>query len=149
VGHVTPTPAGNWRANWRDPSGKQKAKTFKTKKAASGFLAEIETAKHRGVYVDPDAGKVRFGDFAARWLLGRQVEARTAERTLSYLRAHLLPRWGDVQLAQIDYMAVQEWVVQLGTKVARPPSASATACCGPSSTRPCGHASCRSTRRTV
>lgn len=120
MGHVTPTPAGNWRANWRDPAGKQKARTFQTKKAANAYLAEIESSKHRGAYVDPDAGKVRFDVFAARWLLGRQVEARTAERTTSLLRAHLLPRWGQMQLAQIDYMSVQAWVVELSRRLAAP-----------------------------
>ncbi|WP_433793057.1 tyrosine-type recombinase/integrase [Actinoplanes sp. CA-252034] len=120
MGHVISTPSGNWRANWRDPSGKQKAKTFKTKKAANAHLAEVESSKHRGTYVDPDAGKVRFAEFAARWLLGREVEARTAERTMSLLRTHLVPRWGALQLAQIDYMSVQEWVVELGTRLAPP-----------------------------
>jgi integrase len=123
VGHVSSTPAGNWRANWRDPAGNQKARTFKTKKAAKSYLAEVESSKNRGAYVDPDAGKILFADFAARWLLGREVEDRTAERTLSLLRAHLLPRWGTWQIGQIDYMSVQEWVVDLG-KVLAPPTVS-------------------------
>ncbi|RZU51528.1 site-specific recombinase XerD [Krasilnikovia cinnamomea] len=120
MGHVTPTPAGNYRANWRDPSGKQKAKTFKTKREAKAYIAEMEGSKNRGVYVDPDAGKIRFEDFAARWLLGREVEARTAERTLSLLRTHLVPRWGRSQLNQIDFMSIQEWVVDLGRVIAPP-----------------------------
>lgn len=120
MGHVTPTPAGTYRANWRDPSGKQRAKTFKTQKRAKAFVAEMETSKNRGAYVDPDAGKALFEDFAAKWLLGREVEARTAERTLSLLRTHLLPRWGRWQLAQIDYMSVQQWVVALGKTLAPP-----------------------------
>jgi hypothetical protein len=59
-------------------------------------------------------------EFAARWLLGREVAARTAERTMSLLRTHLVSRWGRVQLGQIDYMSVQEWVVESGTKMAPP-----------------------------
>lgn len=118
MGHIVKTPAGTFRANWRDPSGKQKAKTFRTRKDASAFLAEVEGSKNRGTYVNPHAGKVRFADFAARWLLSREVEARTAERTLSLLRTHLLPRWGRWQVAQIDYLSVQEWVVDLGKRLA-------------------------------
>jgi integrase len=120
VGHVIKTPGGNWRANWRDPSGRQKAKTFPTKKAASAFLAEVEGSKNRGTYVDPDAGKVRFDVFARRWLLGREVEARTAERTLSLLRTHLMPRWGRWPIGKIDFMSIQEWVVDLGQVLAPP-----------------------------
>lgn len=32
VGRIIKTPAGTYRANWRDPAGKQKAKTFRTRK---------------------------------------------------------------------------------------------------------------------
>lgn len=113
MGHIIKTPAGTFRANWRDPSGTQRAKTFPTRKEASAFLAEMEGSKNRGTYVNPHAGRVRFEDFAARWLLTRDVEARTAERTLSLLRTHLIPRWGRWQLGQIDYLSVQEWVTDL------------------------------------
>jgi integrase len=118
VGHVVKTPAGTYRANWRDGTGRQKAKTFRTKKEASVFLAEVESALSRGSYVDPHAGRVRFSVFASRWLAGRSVEARTAERTRSLLRTHVLPRWGEWPLSRIDYMAVQEWVTQLGGRLA-------------------------------
>ncbi|MEO3747056.1 tyrosine-type recombinase/integrase [Plantactinospora sp. B5E13] len=113
MGFVNKTPAGTYRANWRDSANRQKAKTFRTKKEAKAFLAEVEGALNKGTYVDPHAGKVRFGEFATRWLAGRSVEARTAERTLSMMRTHLLPKWTDWPLAQIDHLAVQEWVTDL------------------------------------
>jgi integrase len=118
MGYVLKTPAGKFRANWRDPAGKQKAKTFRTKKEANAYLAEVEGNLNKGTYVDPHAGRVRFGDFATRWLAGRDVEARTAERTLSLLRTHIRPKWDDWPLSKIDYMAVQEWVTELGRTLA-------------------------------
>ncbi len=48
MGHVSKTPAGTYRANWRDLAGRQKAKTFPTQKAARAFLAGTEAALHRG-----------------------------------------------------------------------------------------------------
>ena len=102
MGHVTPTPAGNWRANWRDPSGKQKAMTFKTKKAANAYLAEVETSRNRGAYIDPHAGRIRFSAVAERWADGRPVGARTVERNRSVLRAHVLPKWEDWPTGEID-----------------------------------------------
>ncbi len=113
MGFVRRTPAGRFRACWRDPAGRQRSKTFRTKKEANAFLAGTESAINHGTYIDPDAGRVRFGDFARRWLEGREVEARTAERTLSALRAHVLPQWSAWPLAKIDHMAVQEWVSDL------------------------------------
>ncbi|MGK5441831.1 tyrosine-type recombinase/integrase [Micromonospora sp. URMC 105] len=118
MGYVVKTPAGTYRANWRDATGRQKAKTFRTKKEASTFLAQTEAALSRGTYVDPHAGRTRFGDFAQQWLATRTVEARTAERTVSMLRAHVLPKWGDWPLGQVDFMSVQEWVTSLSRELA-------------------------------
>ena len=83
MGHVTPTPAGNYRANWRDATGKQRAKTFPTRREAKAFLAETEATLTRGTYIDPNAGRQRFGDYAARWIGGRVLGARAHERTVS------------------------------------------------------------------
>jgi integrase len=119
MGFVRKTPGGAHRACWRDPAGRQRSKTFKTKREANALVSEVESAVNRGTYVDPDAGRMRFGTFAVRWLDSRQVEARTAERTLSIMRAHILPQWSDWPLARIDHMAVQEWVTALGRRRAR------------------------------
>ncbi|WP_298330927.1 site-specific integrase [Haloactinopolyspora sp.] len=118
MGHVVKTPAGTWRANWRDPAGRQRAKTFPTKREASRFLAEVESTKSRGQYIDPQAGKTRFGDFAARWEAARVVEATTSAATRSALRARLLPYWGTWPLASIDHLAVQEWVNKIAAELA-------------------------------
>jgi integrase len=118
VGHVTPTPAGTFRANWRDPSGRQKAKTFKTKKEAKAFLAEIEGAKNRGTYVSPHAGRQRFGPYAKRWLSARNAELTTAARDASIMRTHVIPRWGQVPLGKIDHLGIQAWVTELGERLA-------------------------------
>jgi hypothetical protein len=118
MGFVRKTSAGTFRACWRNPDGGQKSKSFRTKKEANAYLSEVEGTLNKGTYVDPHAGKIRFAEFAARWLAGRSVEARTAERTLSLMRTHVLPKWAGWPLAQIDYMAVQEWVTQLGRSLA-------------------------------
>ena len=44
MGFVDKTPEGRYRAYFRDPAGKQRSKTFRIKKDATAFLAEIETA---------------------------------------------------------------------------------------------------------
>ena len=118
MGHIVKTPAGTYRANWRDASGRQKAKSFRTKKEAGTFLAQTEAALSRGTYVNPHAGRTGFGDFAQQWLATRTVEARTTERTVSMLRAHVLPKWGDWPLGKVDFMSVQEWVTSLSRELA-------------------------------
>ncbi|MEU4633579.1 Arm DNA-binding domain-containing protein [Micromonospora chalcea] len=44
---MSKTPAGTYRANWRDSANRQKAKTFRTKKEANAYLAEVEGAINR------------------------------------------------------------------------------------------------------
>ena len=118
MGHIVRTDAGTWRANWRDAAGRQKAKTFPTKKAAAGFLAETVAALNHGAYVDPHAGKQRFGPYATRWLAARNHERTTMARDAGIMRTHVLPRWEDVPLARIDQLAVQAWVTELGGRMA-------------------------------
>ncbi len=118
MGHIVKTSAGTFRANWRDPSGRQKAKTFKTRREASAYLADVEGDLNRGTYLDPKVGKLKLGEYAERWLAGRHVETRTRERTLSVMRIHVLPRWNDWPLAKIEHRAVQEWVNVLSGRLA-------------------------------
>jgi integrase len=117
MGHIVPTPAGGYRANWRDAAGRQRAKTFSTKREAKAYLAEVETAVSRGLYVDPHAGRIRFGAYAARWLNARNDEITTAARDASIMRNHVVARWGTTPLAKIDHLAVQQWVTELGTRL--------------------------------
>lgn len=118
MGHIIKTPAGIYRANWRDAAGRQKAKTFKTKKEANAFLAATEVGLHTGSYVDPHAGRVKFAEYAARWMSARNTAATTAVRDLSYMRTHISPKWGPVPLGKIDHLAVQQWIADLGNRLA-------------------------------
>lgn len=93
MGFVDKTPEGRYRAYFRDPAGKQRSTTFRTKRDASAFLAEIETTKTRGTYVSPHAGRLAFGDHARRWMATWNTEITTAARDRSIMETHVLPRW--------------------------------------------------------
>lgn len=117
MGHITKTPAGGFRANWRDPSGRQRAKTLTTKKEATAFLAEITASLNRGSYVSPVGGKTKFGVYASTWLEARNTERTTAARDRSVMSTHVLPRWHSTPLARVDYSAVQSWVTELSGRL--------------------------------
>lgn len=119
MGFIDKTPEGRYRAYFRDPSGKQRSKTFRLKKDATTFLAEIETSKTRGAYVSPHAGRMAFGAHAAEWMATWNVEITTAARDRSIMRTHVLPRWGDVPLSKIDHLSLQAWATDLGTRRSR------------------------------
>ena len=57
-----------WRARWRDPGGRQKAKTFTHKDFADHYLRNIDAAIQTRTYVDPSLGNVKVKDFAAKWM---------------------------------------------------------------------------------
>jgi hypothetical protein len=46
-----------YEARWRDPDGRERSRSFARKLDAQRFLATVETAKLRGSYVDPSAGR--------------------------------------------------------------------------------------------
>ena len=118
MGFIKKTLEDTFRAYWRDPSGKQRSKTFKRKKLATEFLNEVERAKARNTYVDPSAGQMPFAKLAEKWLEGYSVEPTTLATTESILRAHLLPRWGEYPVSRIAYLDVQAWVKSLDAKLA-------------------------------
>lgn len=119
MGYIRKTPAGSWRACWRDAAGRQPSKTFKTRREASTFLALIETQTRAGTYVDPHAGrKVTFGTYATRWLDGRATELTTHARDRSYMQSHLMREWQDVPLSKIDHSSVQAWIRRLSARLA-------------------------------
>jgi integrase len=99
-----------WRARYRDPSGRERAKSFARKVDAERFLVGIEDAKLRGAYVDPGAGKVSFGEWAERWYTTTAHLKPSTRRDYRMLLDHqVLPAFGDWTLASIDTLAVREW----------------------------------------
>jgi integrase len=113
AGGIRRTPAGNWRAYWRDPSGRQTSKTFRTKREATTFLAQITAATSTGGYLSPHAGRVLFGDHARQWMDSWNNEATTHARDASIMRTHVLPQWSTWQLAKIDHLSMQTWITEL------------------------------------
>jgi hypothetical protein len=117
MGFVRKSPVGSYRACWRDPAGRQRSRTFKTKREANAFLAEVEAALNRGLNVAPDAGRLRVSEYAERWLVGRNDEKATAARDASIMRNHVLPAWGLLPLDKIEHSAIQAWVTELGGRL--------------------------------
>ena len=99
-----------WRARYRDPSGRERSKSFARKVDAERFLVSIEDAKLRGAYVDPAAGKVGLGEWAERWHATTAHLKPSTRRDYRMLLDHqVLPAFGDWTLASVDTLAVKEW----------------------------------------
>lgn len=101
----------SWVVDYRDPRGKGRSKSFRTKAEARRFEAAVETAKNRGEWRDPRSGKVVFG----RWMdTNRETwhglsDSTTFQRE-GFVRTHIAPRWGQAPIGAITQLEVQGWV---------------------------------------
>jgi integrase len=102
-----------WLACWTDPHGKEDAKAFRTKTAADSYWKAMEAARERGEYHDPDAGKVAFADFGAKWLGPRVVDPSTMIRYETAYRLHVAPVFGELQVQAVKPSRIQGWIRDL------------------------------------
>jgi len=109
-----------YRARYIDPSGRERSKSFpdRQRKAAEDFVSDVEGAKRRGSYVDPDAGRVTFKAYAEQWLSHATMDESTRETVDSRLRNHLLPFFGSRQLLAIKPAHMREWNKRLSVNYA-------------------------------
>ena len=72
-GSVRRLPSGRWQVRYRDKAGKQHAapSTFEHKTDAAMWLARVETDLHRGEWINPERGRVSFGEWADDWLAAK------------------------------------------------------------------------------
>lgn len=103
-----------WLARWRDPSGRQRKRTFARKTDADKYLQTIGAAMQTSTYLDPDAGNVTVGQFAVKWLSTQGHLAPSTQATYqSILGKHVLPRWGSTPLSRVAHEDVAGWVSDL------------------------------------
>ncbi len=99
-----------WRARYFDPNGRERARTFARKTDAEKFLAGVESDKSRGLYVDPAAGRITVGEYAAMWQQAQVHRRTTAAAFDSHLRNHILPLLGHRPMGAITRSEIQGWV---------------------------------------
>jgi integrase len=110
MGNVQKRPDGKWRARWRDPSGKERAKHFDKKGDATRFLATVESSKLSGSYVNP-ADRTTVSEYARRWAEIRHHRPATARRVTQTLSAHVHRTWlGGRRLSSVLPSDAQAWV---------------------------------------
>lgn len=105
---------GQWRARYRDATGKEHAKHFERKADGERWLHTEQSKVDRGNWSDPARGKVTVGDWSQRWLTAQlQLKPSTRQRYASILAMKIEPTWGNVSLASVSYAAVTEWVTAM------------------------------------
>ncbi len=81
--------AKRWLACWINPDGKEDTRAFAKQAAAKSYADKMEADAERGEYVDPAAGKEKFGALAVKYLRLRAVGASSRTRYESVYRNHV------------------------------------------------------------
>jgi len=124
-GRVRRLPSGRWQARYPGPDGADRPapQTFGSKSDAEVWLALKEAEIKRGDWLAPEAGKVRFGDYATSWVNDEVLKPRTAELYQGLLKNHLAPTFGNVDLGDIHEADIRRWRkerLDTGRRQARP-----------------------------
>ena len=108
-GNIRKLPSGRYQARYWH-LGKQipADTTFANKTDARSWLATIEADMFRGVWIDPNAGKIPIGEYATRWVAERSVRPRTREIYEGQLR-HIVAVFADVHLCAVHPVDVRTW----------------------------------------
>jgi integrase len=103
-----------WLACWQDPDGNERTKAFRVKTPADNHWRDMESARDRGEYVDPKAGRELFGALAWAWLASLMVDPNTKIRYEIVLRLYVEPEFGRRAVKAIKASEVQAFLAKLG-----------------------------------
>jgi integrase len=111
-GAVRQLSSGRWQARYPGPDGllRTAPHTFERKRDAEVWLTHTEADIKRGDWIDPDAGRVPFAEYAEAWINERPgLRMRTQELYRGLLRLHLLPTFGNRSVADVSFPTVRTW----------------------------------------
>ncbi|MBV9920959.1 MAG: site-specific integrase, partial [Pseudonocardia sp.] len=98
-----------WLVRWRNEQGQLRKKAFARRADADRAAADIEATLARGTYRDPDAGLVRFRDYAEQWRTAQFADPITASQIELRLRLHVYPIIGHLPLRNITPSTIRSW----------------------------------------
>jgi integrase len=112
MAHVERRADRKYRARYRGPDGRERSRTFDTKRDAERWLANVETKKANREWIDPALGKTLFEEWSNRWIASveHELKPKTAEGYRSLLRSQIWPAFGSWPIASIEPTDVRAWL---------------------------------------
>ncbi len=100
----------SWRVRYRRGVGTESISGFSSEEAARSYISDMDTDRRRGTWIDPAGSNTTLTHWGQRWFSSLDLDPRTLEHYRSYLRCHLLPRFGSVALGAITALDITTWV---------------------------------------
>ncbi|MBC3987800.1 site-specific integrase [Streptomyces sp. AC563] len=104
-----------YQARYVGPDGKRRSKSFPDgqKRLAEQWLSTLQADVARGDFIDPNASRTTFQEFAETWLANLSGDPNTRASMRSQLKLHAFPRIGSRQLGSFQPSHIREFVTQL------------------------------------
>jgi integrase len=89
--------------------------TFRTKGEAEVAFAAALSDQQRGAWIAPEKGRVTLSDYSWKWLdtrltlRGERLRPKTRELYEGFLRLHILPTLGNVELGNLTTATIRAW----------------------------------------
>lgn len=114
MAYIRKLPSGKWQAAVSLPGGKRTTYTHPLKKSVEVWARDTERARDRGErIIDRAAGRKTLREFMPRWQAAQRIDQHTLSSYLSIWRLYIEPHLGDVPVAAITPLDVDEWQAQL------------------------------------
>ena len=110
---VSKTENGRYKVWWRDDRGRRRTKTFDRKRDAEKHASKVVVDLAEGTYLDSNAGKITFPEWAEQWRTGAPHGPTTSALVARNLRNHAYPAFGDIALKSILPFRIESWVKKL------------------------------------
>ncbi len=111
-GRVRRLPSGRWQARYKGPDSidRPAPSTFATRGDAERWLSLTEADIIKDNWRDPDAGRVKFADYARAWVAERpNLRPKTLQLYEGLVRIHLVPGLGSFAVADITGPRIRRW----------------------------------------
>jgi len=103
-----------WQVLYRDPSARQRSRTFAKLGDARRYAASVDTDLARGDWLDPKLAATTFFQWAETWSAGRvHLRESTKVRDDSIMHHLVLPYFGHRRMGQVLSADVQAFVAEL------------------------------------
>lgn len=113
------TPTGQtktaWLVDYKDQSGKRRAKQFRTKKEADEYAERSRNEVKQGIHTH-DRDSITVEKAANLWIAAAEaddLERSTIKRYRELARLHIVPKFGDVKLSALTKAQVQDFRLEL------------------------------------